>query len=210
MNIILHTLNVASNLNPFVKEIDHIFYPTVEKITAKIPVSNVDVVVANNPQGAIPEIGVGGKTYNPHLVFISIDAKFPNLKNSLEEKLERSLAHELHHCIRWDTVGYGKTLLETMISEGLAVHFVIEITGKDTDPWNTILTHEEIKKYLQRAKTEFDNEKYNHNAWFFGRNTDIPKWTGYSLGFYLVKEYLKKHPDKKPSQLYDVKAKEFI
>jgi hypothetical protein len=211
MNILLQVLNAANDLDTFLEVIEDNFPLAVEKITARIPVTEADVVVANNPQGAIPEIGIGGRTLNSHLVFVSIDVKFPNLKDFLPIRLERTLAHEFHHCMRLNTIGYGKTLLEALISEGLADHFVVEIMGKEPNPWSTALAPDQLRIYLERAKAEFMNEKYNHQSWFFGRgNTDIPRWAGYALGFHLVKEYLTKHPDKKPSQLYSMKAEEFI
>lgn len=211
MNILLHVLNAANDLDSFLEDIENNFSPAVEKITAKIPVSNIDVLIASDPRWAIPEIGMGGRMLNSHLIFVSIDPKFPNLKKSIPERLESTLAHEFHHCMRWNAIGSGKTLLDALITEGLADHFVIEVTGKEASPWSTALSPDQIQIYLERAKQEFHNETYNHQPWFFGRgDTDIPRWTGYSLGFYLVKEYLKNHPNRKPSQLYSVKAEEFL
>lgn len=210
MNIRLNTLNANGDLETFKNTIKSTFASTVKKITAIMPVSNVDIAIVNNPHGAIPEVGVGGMTYNPHFVVISIDSKFPNLINTLENQLERSLIHELHHCARWSVVGYGKTLLEAMVTEGLALHFVVEVTSNDTDRWNTALTGDQMKTYFHKAKSEYHNIKYNHSAWFFGTSTDIPKWTGYSLGYDIINKYLKRHPDKKPSQLYGAKAEIFI
>lgn len=121
MNVFLHILNAARDLDPFINDIENTYRAAVEKITAKIPVSNIDVVIANNPQGAIPEIGIGGRTLNAYLIFVSVNSKFINinLKHSISEHLEKSLAHELHHCARWSTVGYGRTLLEAIITEGI-------------------------------------------------------------------------------------------
>jgi uncharacterized protein YjaZ len=39
---------------------------------------------------------------------------------------------------------------------------------------------------------------------------EIPTWTGYTLGFQLVREYFKKHPESKASTLYNLPAEEFI
>jgi len=130
MNIILHILHASKDLDPFIESIERNFSLAVKKITAKLPVSNIDVVVANNPQGVIPEIGIGGRTYNAHFIYLSVNAKFPNLKNSLSEHLERTLAHELHHCSRWSTVGYGKTLLEAMIPRALPIILSLRLPAK--------------------------------------------------------------------------------
>lgn len=211
MNIISHILNASGKLTSHIKIIEFNFNKAIKKVTERLPISNVDVIIAENPVGAIPKLGIGGRSLNANLVFISIDSNFPNLTKSLNDGLERTLAHELHHCIRWSNVGYGDTLLEALISEGLADHFDIEVNNKNPEPWSIALSEEKTKELLEKAKPEFNNKKYNHQAWFFGRGvTDIPKWTGYSLGFYLVGEYLKKNADKKPSQLYATKAEEFI
>ena len=122
-----------------------------------------------------------------------------------------TLAHECHHAARWQTVGYGETLFEGIISEGLADHFAQEITErKDLHLWDRALKSKQIKEWLTKAKKEFDNKKYSQYDWFFGsKERGIPKWTAYSLGFYLVDNYLKKHLDMKASTLYKTKAGEF-
>lgn len=211
MRILLHVLNAINDLNPFLKVIENNFSSSVSKISEKIPISNIDVLVTSDANGAIPEIGIGGRMLNPHLVLVSLDTKFPNLMKFLPERLENSLVHEFHHCMRLNNVGSTKTLLEALITEGLADHFTIEITNKAASLWSTALSPKQIQIYLEKAKNEYNNKKYNHRAWFFGKgDTDIPRWTGYSLGFYLVKEFLKNNPTKKASQLYSVKAEEFI
>ncbi len=130
---------------------------------------------------------------------------------TIDDNLERTLIHELNHAARWQTVGYGDTLLEAMISEGLADHFEKEITNKNPNPWSVALGKSQIKQMMERAENEYNNKNYNHNEWFFGsKEKGIPKWTGYTLGYNLVAEYLKKNPDKKPSQLHALRAEEFI
>jgi hypothetical protein len=211
MHILLHVLNATNDLNSFIKGIENSFSSSVSKISEIIPISNIDVLITSDANGAIPEIGIGGRMLNPHLVLISLDPKFPNLMKFLPERLESSLAHEFHHCMRFSNVGSTKTLLEALIAEGLADHFTIEVTNKAANLWCTALSPKQIQIYLEKAKNEYNNRMYNHRAWFFGKgDTDIPRWTGYSLGFYLVKKFLKNNPTKKASQLYSVKAEDFI
>ena len=48
-----------------------------------------------------------------------------------------------------------------------------------------------MTQMLERARLEFDQTWYNHNAWFFGDvGLGIARWTGYKLGFQLVSDYL--------------------
>lgn len=211
-NINLHILNASGKLTPYIKKIKNIFDKAVIKIVNKIPVSDIDVVIVDDPLQSIPEIGMGGYTMTPNFVKISFDVGFNNFNNVLSLELMDSIAHEFHHVVRWRAVGYGETLLKALTSEGLADHFAIEMTRrKDLHPWNKAFNQEQISGWLRRAKNEFNSKNYSHTDWFFGsKEKGIPRWTGYTLGYNLVAEYLKKNPNKKSSRLYALPAEEFI
>lgn len=211
MNINLYILKATGRLSSYIKDIEDIFSEGEKKITNVLPVKNVDVVVMDNPDYTIAETGIGGHTYSPNYIVISLNPDFPNFKNALEKELMDTIAHELHHAARWQTIGYGETLLEAMVSEGLADHFAIEITKrKDMHPWDEALNIEQCKQLIEKAKKEYNNNNYDHDVWFFGsKEKGIPKWTAYTLGFQLVNIYLKNHPDTKASTNYKLKAEEF-
>lgn len=211
-NINLHILNASGKLTPYLEEVKNIFNETIVKILEKIPLSNVDVVISENAEDVIPELGIGGNAYDPNVVSIYLNSKFPNFVNkTLKEELRRIIPHELNHTMRSQAIGYGETLLKAMISEGLADHFEMEINNKGPHMWDVVLSAGQMKAMMEKAKKEYNSKNYNHYEWFFGsKEKGIPRWTGYTLGFNLVAEYLKKNPDKKPSQLYVLKAEEFI
>ncbi|MDP3987732.1 MAG: DUF2268 domain-containing putative Zn-dependent protease [Candidatus Levybacteria bacterium] len=187
------------------------FNELITEVKKQLPLENVDVVIYDNPEGAIPEVGVGGYTPNTHLIFISLDPQFPSFQQTINKELKRTIAHELHHAIRWRDPGYGETLFEALITEGLADHFDMEINNiNNPEPWDTALNEEQLAEVTTKAQKEFDNKDYNHNEWFFGsKEKGIPRWAGYTLGFKLVEGYLKRNPDKKPSQLYNAQAEDF-
>lgn len=206
MNILLHILDVRKTLDPYVRIIERVFDESVVQITKKMPVDMVDVVVRDDKRKAIPELGFGGYSYSQYFIVLSVDGENSDCGSVIEEELPGVLAHELYHCIRRKHVGYGKTLLEVLITEGLASHFEEEMYGK-VRPWTIALKDGELMKWLSRAKKKFDDTNYNHRAWFFGSKTEnIPRWTGYSLGYYIVGEYLKKNSGEKASDLYDFPA----
>ena len=211
MDITRHILLASGRLTPFVDQIKKEFDNSVGQITKKMLISNIDVVIYDNPEGVIPEVGVGGYAPNSHLVFISLDPQFSDFQHTITKELKRTLSHEINHAIRWRDPGYGKTLLEALVTEGLADHFDVEVNHEDPEPWCIALSVEQIEVLLDKAKKEFSNKNYDHNAWFFGSTEKgIPRWTGYSLGFKLVRDYLQKNPDRKASTLYNAKAEEFI
>lgn len=212
-NINLHILKASGKLTPYVREIGEIFDETIDKVLRNIAVSNVDVVIVETSYGVIPEIGIGAQTYGQNVLFIYLDTKFPGFENkTLKEELPRSIAHELSHVIRCRTIfSYGETLLGTLIWEGLADHFEKEINNKAPQAWSVALNTNQVSKMMKKAKEEYYNKDYDYVAWMFGsKEKGIPKWTGYTLGYNLVAEYLRKHPDKKPSQLHTLKVEEFI
>jgi uncharacterized protein YjaZ len=208
----LHILKATGRLNPYVKDIENVYLETEKKITNVLPVKNVDIVIMDNPEYTIPEIGIGGHTYSPSHIVVSLDPTFSNFQIALQTELLDTLVHELHHAARWATVGYGKTLLEAMVSEGLADHFAIEITKrKDIHPWDNALSEEQSKLLEEKAIKEYNNKDYNHDAWFFGsKEKEIPRWTAYTLGFQLVGDYLKNHPGSKASTLCNLPAEKFV
>ncbi|MFA9288450.1 MAG: DUF2268 domain-containing putative Zn-dependent protease [Weeksellaceae bacterium] len=211
MNLHLHILSASGTLAPFIDSITENYNSALKVITDKIPVRNVDIVVYDNPEGTLEEDGLGGYTPNANQVFISVNPAFDKLNESIDKHLKRILAHELHHTLRWQNPGYGKTLFEALITEGLADHFDLELFNEEPEPWSNSFNKVELDKLMEKAMKELNNNTYNHFAWFYGdEDLNIPKWAGYSLGFKLVKDYLETHPEEKPSQLYSINANEFL
>jgi uncharacterized protein YjaZ len=63
---------------------------------------------------------------------------------------------------------------------------------------------------METAGMLWNEPSYDHNAWFFGTDPDIPRWAGYAIGFELVKNYLSKHPGTLPSTLWNEPATAFM
>jgi len=210
MNINLHILKATGRLNPFIEQIETEFNNSVNQISKLIPIFDVDVVVYDYPYMAIPELGIGAETKSQYLINIYIDPEFPKLSDSISKGFKGTLAHELHHALRSKTINSFQNLLGALISEGLADHFEMEINNNLPNLWDKTLNEEDLEKFKKLAEEQYFNENYSYSDWFYGSSKDIPRWTGYSLGFYLVEKYLKNHPNQKTSDLYNVKAEEFI
>ena len=211
MKVKTHILSANGQFDGLEEIIETTIKETFQKITSIMPIDNVDIVVSDFPRHIIPGYGLGGIAMTPYRVELYIDPKFPNIKAQIQNKFPQQIAHELHHCMRMRIFGKTKTLLEAIIQDGLADQFGIEVTGDKPDVWSIAVKGEELQKFLKIAEKEFNNPEYDHVKWFFSHNKgDIPHWAGYSLGFYLVGEYLKNYPESKPSKLYDVPAKNFV
>jgi hypothetical protein len=88
-----------------------------------LPTAYVDI--ADRPEGAIKEIGVGGYSLGTR-VLISIDPSTPNLPDTVMLWLPRTLPHELDETKRRDALAEGETLRDHLVTHGLADTFSVE------------------------------------------------------------------------------------
>ena len=161
------------------------------KAMARLPHrGRITITVGSNLSRVIPEIGVGGYTDFHGGVEINVDL---SQLATAHVFLPASVAHELHHSSRIRTgPGYGTTLGEAMVSEGLADHFSLELyPHTPLIPWDHALTSAQVKTMWRTARQELSTPHYDQAAWFFGAG--FPRWTGYTLGWQIVGRYLAKH-----------------
>ncbi len=163
---------------------------SVEEVLARLPHrGRVRVDVELDPARVIPELGVGGFTDpSDGTVFVHLD--YP-LRAGAERWVPAVVAHELHHSSRIRTgPGYGNSLGEALVTEGLADHFVEEVFPETPpEPWNNALSRGQEASLWKRAEPQLQIPGYDHQSWFFG-GSGIPRWAGYTLGYRIVAAYL--------------------
>ena len=152
---------------------------------------DIDVVVTNcGPVSVIPEDHVGGHTYESSFIILHID------KETTEPIISEVLCHELCHAARWGKNDeWMNTLFDAVIFEGLATFFESKYAERNKEKQFFIRTimdrsDEENEKILSVLRPQLWQKKYDYDAIFFSGNNKLPRWAGYSLGFYLVKKYL--------------------
>lgn len=187
--------------------IEAVVRQALEQVHSLMPVEEVRIRILAGP-GVIPELGIGGFAPEPDQVQLTFDPDSPRMEPSLATQLLPMIGHELHHVMRHRTVGYGGTLWEAMVSEGLADHFSMELAGIDPPMWSTALTAPELETWTPRAR-ETGSGSYDHARWFFGQGGQVPRWAGYAIGFQVVDAFLAAHPDRRPSDLFDEPAGSF-
>lgn len=213
-NIKLHVLNASGKLTPHRETLKEIIASASRKVTTKIPVINVDIVIFD-PRDEVSsslamsgEMRMGGMCYGPSLVIIPVNGlKFFNSEEKNE--LAASLAHELFHAVRRQTLGGASSLKEILIDEGLACHFEEEVVGTVRKRYYQSLSMQEIESLRTRAKTEYTFAEKIYEKWFLGKDPSIPIWTGYALGYELVAKYFETHREKHASSLYSKRVWEF-
>lgn len=182
---------------------------SVEEIGRLIPVENVEFRVMVFPERTLPSKGMSGAAPNTDQIYILLDPHHPRLTTSLSEEMVATLAHEYHHTSRKRTIGFSSSLFDAIVSEGLAEHFVIEVTGQ-WPPWADPVDEESFAYWRTEAENTWFTEEYDYLAWFIGLNSAIPRGTGYELGRRIIGEYLAAHPDERASMLFDVPSEQFL
>lgn len=221
MSWTLHFLEAEGDLSPWRDRVDAETRAVQERIAEclapDIGMPPVDIVIQRLKGQAIPELGIGGMTLRRSCMAITLDPDNPRFEASLEAgELGRALTHEFHHCLRFARVGYGSTLAEAFVSEGLADHFDREINGGEGRIWNHAIEPEQWPALLKRADEAFRFTHYDHRLWFFGIGhshdiaTLVPRWAGYTIGYRLVGTYLELVPEAKPSRMAATPAADIV
>jgi len=163
-----------------------------ETLTSLAIEKDINVLVTNRaPRMIIKEDGIGGFTYSSDFVFLSID------ENKVKENyIFEMLSHELCHAKRLAIKPeYPKTLLEAIINEGLATFYESTITehGQERQFFIQFVEHRTRKDNLRILKyclPYLNDSDYDDSLFFYHGNECIPRWSGYSLGREIIKEYI--------------------
>ncbi|RJK98796.1 peptidase [Paracoccus aestuarii] len=176
----LHMLNARGALTPIMAEIRAHAREVVALVEDHLDLPRFDLVVRAG-DGVIPEWGIGGHAPAPGIIELMLDPA-----RVAPEHFRRTLVHEMHHLARWEGPGYGRSLGEALVTEGLAGHFVLQVLGGPADPWDQVRPGTGV---LKQAATGWARRDHDHGDWFMGRGR-MRKWTGYGLGHRIVAEHL--------------------
>lgn len=174
--------------------IERVIYTMVKKCHKDLPHPDLPIFVFAYPwfPSADNTVLFGGTTafatyYTMHL--------FIDLGSYTRMSLEQTIAHEWNHLVfyRYHSK-HHYSLREHMVMEGLAEVFREEVLGGQPAPWALVLTKKEAQKQLGLLKRNLNRKSIKiYRGIFFG-NKEYKRWTGYSIGYRLAKEFRKKHP----------------
>jgi uncharacterized protein YjaZ len=157
------------------------------------PATNIHIEVSTS---VIPETGTGGYT-DPNTRYVTIwfdpGRGVAALHKTLGVWLAVTLAHEVDHSVRVQGgPGFGPTLLDNLISEGLSSAFDIEVEPTITLPWTGALTAAREHALWERARPLLGATDL-YDQWFFGGG-GVPFDAGFTIGYHIVRDYLARHP----------------
>src|SRR3989338_4443311 len=164
---------IEETLNKCLKEINrkpHIFvFPSYNKFT-------------NEKMG-----GVGGNSskYLVMLIFINTSIK------KWEKNLKETVCHEFAHAISPYYNPWKNTIGEGIIFDGIAENFQEYVLKGRKSTFSNILAEDECRRiFVEITEKLSSKNQEEYNELFYGGGK-YKHWTGYALGYWLVKKYLK-------------------
>ncbi len=119
---------------------------------------------------------------------------FVDVGKFTDKAIKDSVVHEYNHLSYFEHHKLTYTILEGMILEGLAENYREELLEDSSKPWSIALTKNEAKKKLEELQPLLNtSDYYLYQKIFFGNN-DYKRWTGYSIGYHVVKNFRKINP----------------
>lgn len=112
-----------------------------------------------------------------------------------DKALNETVGHEFNHSV-FLRDKQCVTLSESIIFEGLAEHFREQVIGGDQAPWTDIFELNQTKVIFSKMKSANllqSTDPEIRRGVFFGDEKHI-RWTGYAIGYYIVKSFLENNP----------------
>ena len=157
----------------------------------------------------MPAPGASGRT-EPYGgdVTISVDSRFRRPVRMFTSRLPWVLVHELDHSERIKAgPGYGDTLLQMFVTEGMAVAFSHQVYP--THPPHRNVTRAQEHRLWQLAKPHL-NVVMGDRGYRRWLGAGRMHGAGYTIGYDLVTSYLRNHPGTKPSDLVLMDANQIL
>jgi hypothetical protein len=160
------------------------------------PPTTITVSYASSSSQIIPQTGTNGFT-DPETGSITIvfgQTPQASLSTIMRLWLPRTFSHELDHSVRiLAGPGFGVSLLEEIISEGISSAFDMAAFPGTPNPWDRAITRSQECALWKQAQPLLGFPGL-YDQWMFGGG-GIPHWTGFTIGYDIVTGYHQRHPD---------------
>jgi hypothetical protein len=152
--------------------------------------------------------GIGGFTPWKHTILLTLHPEAKRWK----KVLRTTLAHEFNHAIRlrYFPSRPNNTLLEAIIFEGLADNFSHQLVGGNPNPWAIALSPQQCKEIFPKIKKLLNSKSKKLYYSVFFQDKKYPLWTGYSLGYQIVKQFLKNNPEMDWHEIIMLESEEIL
>lgn len=117
-----------------------------------------------------------------------------DLKSYTKKGLMETLAHELNHIKFYENYDdLNLTIQQHLVTEGLAECFRKYMVGGKVAPWSKAFSEKRVLRELKKIQPILLSKDREIFSDLFYGGKKFKRWTGYTIGYYLVKRFLKKN-----------------
>jgi len=192
-------------------EIEKTISETIEKCNDKLPVPTKNFIFVH-PYFTTED----DKVFDGVMavaVYSCVFHLFVNLDEYSKKSIENTVAHELNHTIyyyrHYDNFN-NYTLLDEILLEGLAENFREQYFNPEISKWAGALNKDEAFEVLKESKDILESRDQKVIKEFLFGNDKYQRWTGYSVGYWLVKEFINRNKNLSWDELMQTNPKRFI
>jgi uncharacterized protein YjaZ len=129
------------------------------------------------------------------------------------KSLISTVVHELNHAVFYyfHRKDFSKcTLLDHIITEGLAENFREEVLGGKSAPWSVAVAEKETSRVISavRPLLHSKSSRIRQEVLFGGRR--FKRWTGYSIGYWIVKSFRRKYSEMSWEEIVKMDTKDIF
>lgn len=163
-------------------------------IKSHIELPNIDIVISPCSDEYKTQSGILGCVSTQYVIDVLLDADHANLVDIINRELTAVIAHELHHVIRQSAGIKNKSLIENLITEGLACHFETKFNDNTTLSFFDEIKHYDWQALYHQMQPHLEDIDFDYPVYFAGKDINqFPNRAGYWVGFNLVSQYISKH-----------------
>ncbi|MDO8571504.1 MAG: DUF2268 domain-containing putative Zn-dependent protease [bacterium] len=189
------------------KEIERVIRLTIRRCSKKLSSTTIPIVIFIFPwfPGKKEKEFGGVNGFTPYKNTFNL---FISPSEFSTQSLRETVAHELNHAILFNYFPSKQTLLDSIISEGLAENFREEVMKGMRAPWSRALTAKETQKIFTELKPLLN--RYDLYEEVFWNGSKYRKWAGYSIGYNIVKSFRKKNSKLTWKEIMKMKSQEIF
>ncbi len=190
----VHWMEAGYDLSPWRDAISNDVEIAYNACAQLVTIKPLDILIRKADYYVIPQLGTGGVCIDEHTMLIVLQPDNPNFEKTIASgDIQRTISHELHHCLRTGMGMMEDTLASHLVSEGLAGQFTRLVYGNPPEPWECAVDRDTLRS-LAPTKEELESDDDIMNRWFFPREGKIPFLFGYTLGYEIVGNWLESIP----------------
>lgn len=194
-------------------DIQNIVDSSFQKIIKELPGPKTKIlfIPANPKYRALYrqyKVGMAAITVGTGKIIVSIDPT----SNYWEEQLPYVLAHEYHHSV-WTSRNFTTidfTPLEYIVLEGKADSFAKNLFPNIDIPHTKMIDENKERFVWDLIKPELNNRKSEINDLIMIGNEDIPRCSGYTIGFNIVELYKGNNQSVHDSMIIDIEPEQIL